>query len=112
MGYCNHLFDTQTNESLNESIANIAPKNVCYSNSISLFSRVALVIGVHNLGYHNLFHGVFDELEMSWSNISQYLKRKDEKKENRRSYQQKFDVKVRLGIKLVQVRYDIEARIK
>jgi hypothetical protein len=25
--------------------------NVCYSSSISLFSRVALVVGIHNLGY-------------------------------------------------------------
>jgi hypothetical protein len=70
MGYCNHLFDTQTNASLNESIANVTPKNVCYSNSISLFTHVALVIGLHNF-----FHGVFDKLEMSWSNISEYLKR-------------------------------------
>ena len=95
MGYCKHLFDTQTNESLNESIANVAPKNVCYSNSISLFSRVSIVIGVHNLGYSNFFHSVFEELTMSWSNISEYLKRKHDKKEKRRSYQQKFDVKVR-----------------
>jgi hypothetical protein len=50
MNYCNHPFDTQTNEALNQAIATVAPKNECYSSTGSLFSRVAIVIGVHNLG--------------------------------------------------------------
>jgi len=96
MAYCNHFFDTQTNESLNESIANVAPKNVCYSNSVSLFSRVALVIGCHNLGYSRFFHDVFDEIGMSWtSTMSGYLNKRDKKKEKRKVYQQKFEVKLR-----------------
>jgi hypothetical protein len=65
MVYCNHFFDTQTNESLSESIANVALKNICYSNSVTLFSRIALVIGSHNLGYSKFFHVAFEELEMS-----------------------------------------------
>jgi hypothetical protein len=44
MAYCNHPVETQTNERLNKAIATVAPKNVCNSNNISLFSRVALVI--------------------------------------------------------------------
>ena len=31
MQYCNHPHDTQTNEALNQAIANIAPKSVCYA---------------------------------------------------------------------------------
>jgi len=50
MGYCNHPFDTQTNGALNQSIANSAPKSVCYSSMTSLNTRVALVMGIHNLG--------------------------------------------------------------
>jgi len=95
MEYCNHCFDTQTNESLNEAIATVAPKNVCYSNSISLYSRIALVIGIHNLGYQQFFLQLFGELQMSYNNLSCYLNARDNKKEQRRSYQQKFDVKVR-----------------
>jgi hypothetical protein len=93
MEYCNHCFDTQTNESLNEAIATVAPKNVCYSNIISLYSRIALVIGIHNLGYQQIFSQLFGELLMSLNNLSCYLKARDNKKEQRRSYQQKFDVR-------------------
>jgi len=96
MAYCNHFFDTQTNKSLNESIANVAPKNICYSNSVSLFSRIALVIGCNNLGYSRFFHAVFEELGMSWTSmLSEYLNKRDKKKERRKLYQQKFEVKLR-----------------
>ena len=81
MAYCNHPYDMQTNESINEAIAIVAPQNVCYSNSISLYSRVALVIGIHNLGYVQFFQDLFITLSMSWGNISKYLHRRDEKKE-------------------------------
>jgi hypothetical protein len=87
MAYCNHPFYTQMKKSLNEAIATVAPKNVCYSNSISLYSRVPLVIGIHNLGYEKFFRDLFQELNIAWSNISQYLKRRDEKKERRKNYQ-------------------------
>jgi hypothetical protein len=49
MEYCNHPFDTQTNEALNQAIMMVAPKNVCFSSTGSLFSWVAMVIGIHNL---------------------------------------------------------------
>jgi hypothetical protein len=95
MAYCNHPYKTQTNESINEAIATVALQNVCYSNSISLYSRVALDIGIHNLGYVQFFQDLFITLSMSWGNISKYLHRRDEKKERRRKHHQKHDVKVK-----------------
>jgi hypothetical protein len=87
IAYCKHPFDMQTNKSLNEAIATVAPKNFCNSNSISLYSRLALVIGIHNLGYKQFFRDLFHELNMAWSNKSQYLQRREEKKERQRNYQ-------------------------
>jgi hypothetical protein len=61
MSYCNHPFDTQTNEALNQAIAKVAPKSVCYSSTTSLNARIALVIGVHNLGHLPFFSILFDK---------------------------------------------------
>jgi len=63
MSYCNHPYDTQTNEALNQVIATVALKSVCYSGSISLLSRIALVIGIHNRGYYNFFYRIVSK---SW----------------------------------------------
>jgi hypothetical protein len=38
MQYCKHPYETQTNEALNQAIANVSPKSVCYSGTISLYS--------------------------------------------------------------------------
>jgi hypothetical protein len=53
MQYCNHPHDTQTNEALNQAIANVAPKSMCYSGTYSLNSCIGVIIGVHNLGIHD-----------------------------------------------------------
>jgi hypothetical protein len=95
MTYCNHPFDTQTNESLNKAIATVAPKDTCYSNTISLYSRVALVIGIHNLGYESFFRNLFQELKMPFRDILLYLQKRDEMKKYRREYQCKHEVKVK-----------------
>jgi hypothetical protein len=62
MSYCNHQFDTQANEVINQAIANVAPKSVCYSGMVLLTSRVALVIGIQNMGHMELFNDLFNSL--------------------------------------------------
>ena len=52
---CLHSYDTQYNESLNNSVARYAPKFKHYGTTMSLESRVRLVIGVHNSGYSNYY---------------------------------------------------------
>jgi hypothetical protein len=51
-------------ESLNQAIATVAPKNVCYSGSGSLYSRIAMVIGIHNLGNELFFKQVLQQLSV------------------------------------------------
>jgi hypothetical protein len=97
MAYCNHPFDTQTNEPLNQVIATVAPKNVCYSGSGSLYSRIAMVIGIHNLGNELFFKQVLDQLAVFPDGLSQYLCCQDRKRERRRIYERKFDVKLKQG---------------
>ena len=46
---CCHPCDTQSNEALNELIASFAPKRN-YGQMMSLQSRVAMCISIHNLG--------------------------------------------------------------
>jgi hypothetical protein len=97
MSYCNHPFDTQTNESINQSIANVAPKSVCYFGTNSLNSRISLVVGLHNLGYHDFFSKLFEALGISMPNndhLSKYLNNKDGRKEWKCEYQKKITVKL------------------
>jgi hypothetical protein len=81
MQYCNHPHDTQTNEALNQAIAVVAPKSVCYSGTVSLYSRIALVIGIHNMGYYYFFHALFTEIGVS---IATFLKTKKKQKKKRK----------------------------
>jgi hypothetical protein len=56
-----------------------------------------MVIGIHNLGYKNVFSKVFKVLALltsSSKHLSVYLQSKDKKKEWRRSYQKEFTVKL------------------
>ena len=75
--HCNHPHDTQTNEALNQSIANITPKSICYSGTISLYSWIALVNGMHNIGYYNFFVELFNELGAAMAlRLATFLKNK------------------------------------
>jgi hypothetical protein len=87
MSYCNHPFDTQTNEAINQAIANVAPKSVCYSGTVSLMSRVALVVGVHNMGHIDFFRSLFNHLGIPIAvELFKYLERKGKRKEWKRIY--------------------------
>jgi len=93
MEYFNHPFDTQTNKAWNQAIATVAPKNVCYSSSGSLFSRVTMVIGIHSLGKDSFFQWLLHELSVSPDCLSRYLTLRDNKEEKKRVYKRNFDVK-------------------
>jgi hypothetical protein len=94
MAYCNHPIDMQTNESLNNSIATVAPKTTCYSGTISLFSQIAIVIGLHNYGYVTYFEQFFSNLGMTMSTrLLKFLQGREDKKEFKRRYQRRLDIK-------------------
>jgi len=96
MEYCTHPHDTQTKEALNQAIANVAPKSMCYSGTVSLNSRIAIVIGMHNLGLYEFFASLSTKVGMQMTPVwSRFLHSKKKEKEWKKNYQQWFDVKVR-----------------
>jgi len=96
MQCCNHPHDTQTNEALNQAIANVAPKSVCYSGTISLNSCIAIVIGIHNLGLHAFFEVLFKKVGICMTKVlSLYFDKKQHRKETKQIYKRWIDVKVR-----------------
>ena len=87
MSYCNHPFDTQTNEVINQAIANVAPKSVCYSGTVSLMSRVALVVGMHNMGHVEFFTLLFNQLGIPIGvELCKYLGKKKVRERNGRGH--------------------------
>ena len=57
-----HGMDTQVNESLNNSIAWLAPKNKTYAGSQSLTNRVCIAIGIQSLGSLHYFTRLLEDL--------------------------------------------------
>jgi hypothetical protein len=95
MQYCNHPHDMQTNEALNQAIANIAPKSVCYSVLISLYSRIAYVIGIHSMGHYHYFAALFTKLGLAMtSSLAKFLTKKQDRKVSKKVYERRLDVKV------------------
>jgi hypothetical protein len=85
MSYCTHPHDTQTNKALNNAIANIAPKSLCYSGTISLYSRISLVIGIHNMGHYYFFQSLFSKIRIPCSdNLSKSLTAKEDRKQKKK----------------------------
>ena len=54
-----HKFSTQKNESLNHSVATLAPKGKDYSQSSSLKTRVMLTAGAQIAGHFSLWNRIF-----------------------------------------------------
>jgi hypothetical protein len=69
-----HSMDTQCNESLNNTISWLAPKNKCYGGSQSLLNRISIAVGINTLGLHRYFTRVFHALGITMTpNIVHYL---------------------------------------
>jgi hypothetical protein len=50
-----HSMDTQYNESINNTISWLAPKNKCYGGSQSLRNRISIAVGIVRLGLNKYF---------------------------------------------------------
>ena len=62
-----HLYDTQKNEAMNNSIAKYTPKTKTYGMTISLTNRVMIAIGVSNLGAGSYWKRVYSRLVIPMS---------------------------------------------
>ena len=57
-----HNMDTCANESFNNTISWLAPKNKVYCGSNSLANRIAMALGISTLGTMLYFQGLFDKM--------------------------------------------------
>jgi hypothetical protein len=57
-----HNMDTCTNESFNNTIAWLAPKNQLYCGTNSLKNRISIAIGITALGTIEFYWGLFGQL--------------------------------------------------
>ena len=73
-----HGMDTLVNESLNNSIAWLAPKNKTYSMSHSLLNRISVAIAINALGIYGFFQRLFQLLHIDMTpDVAHYLKQVD-----------------------------------
>ena len=73
-----HGMDTNVNESLNNTISYLAPKNRVFCSTRSLENRVAIVVGITSIGFESFFCKVFDRLAIATIlYVLHWLKHKD-----------------------------------
>ena len=69
-----HDMDTNVNESLNNTIAWLAPKNKVYSGTLSLSNRICIALCISSLGTMVFFQRVFDSFGINMTtNVRHYL---------------------------------------
>ena len=69
-----HGMDTLVNESFNNTVAWVAPKNKVYSSSDSLKNRVAICLGINSLGTLDYYRQLFHRLDIAMSDdVLHYL---------------------------------------
>ena len=70
-----HNMDTCANESFNNTISWLAPKNKVYSGTCSLQNRISIAIGISTLGTLAFFHRLFDKMGIQMTpDVHHYLR--------------------------------------
>jgi hypothetical protein len=85
---CHHRYSSQKNESMNRHISRYVPKDVTYSQSMSLTARVSLAVGIDSVGHEDYYKQVFEELNIELpKNTRMSLQAMSRKREFDQSYQ-------------------------
>ena len=88
------MFDTQKNESINNVIAYVAPKNKTMAHSMSLNNRISCVLGISIFGFKTYWKQVFGLIEIKKSStFEQFLQAEPINAKKNKSYYQRYDVK-------------------
>ena len=96
-----HGMDTQVNESLNNTISWLAPKNKTYSGSSSLENRISIAIGIHSIGTSEYFVRLFGKLGVEITGPMQhYLSKQQQTRVYRIDKYKRQDVKKARNLKL------------
>ena len=68
------MFDTHKNESMNNVILYVAPKNKTMAHSMSLNNRISYVVGISIFGFNTYWKQVFGLMEIQTSStFKQFL---------------------------------------
>ena len=59
-----HMFETHKNESMNNMIAYVAPKNKTMAHSMSLNNRISCMVGISIFGFNTYWKRVFALMEI------------------------------------------------
>ena len=88
------MFDTHKNESVNNVIAYIAPKNKTMVHSMSLKNRISCVVGRSIFVFKTYWKQVFNFMEIQTTQtFKQFLQDKTLNAEKNKSYDQQYNVK-------------------
>jgi hypothetical protein len=103
-----HSMDTQVNESFNNTVAWIAPKNKVYCGTQSLMNRLSVAIGINKLGLETFYKRLYKMLGISMTNnINHFLQVKDAKRTKRLIKKQTKEAKkARLKRRFDQIKED------
>ena len=87
------MFDTQKNESMNNVIAYVAPKNKTMAHIMSLNNKIYCLVGVSIFGFKTYWKQVFDLMEIQKTQtFKQFLQAKTLNAEKNKSYYQRHSV--------------------
>ena len=87
------MFDTQKNESKNNVIAYVAPKNKTMAHSMSLNNRISCVVGISIFGLKKYWKQVFALMEIQKTPTFKHLLQAETlNAEKNKSYYQRYDV--------------------
>ena len=62
--YCQHSFDIQTNEGMNNSVAAYANKGKHYSGTSPLLTQAHIAAGIHLVNHHHFWTSCLNSLEV------------------------------------------------
>jgi hypothetical protein len=103
-----HQMDTQVNESFNNSVAWLAPKNKVYCGTSSLGNRVGIALGIKSIGMLQYFTRLFKLMGINLTpNVAHYLNCKDNSRFKRLNKIKSKEVKSnRMQLRITKMKED------
>jgi len=91
-----HGYDTLVNESLNNTISWVAPKNKVYASTVSLACRIGIVLCINTLGTMEYYRQIFELLEMVMTDdVRYYIQQVSIARDKRNVRGRKKDTKIK-----------------
>ena len=102
-----HTFATQRNEGFNNKVSRYAPKSKVYSRTMSLNNRVAIAVGLQNMGHAAFWRTVFGKLGMPMPpRTAEYLHEKDKRMRKQKARANLPENKIKRSMAKIQAIYE------